>query len=397
MENKKFVYMDHAATTYTKQEVLNEMLPYFTEQFGNPSSIYSFARGSKKAIEDAREKVAKALGAESSEIFFTAGGSEADNWALKGVAFANRNKGNHIITTKIEHHALLHTCEYLQKNGFEVTYLDVDEFGQIKLEELKSAITDKTILISIMFANNEIGTIQPIAEIGAIARERGVYFHTDAVQAVGNVEIDVKKMNIDMLSLAAHKFYGPKGIGALYIRKGVKLDNLIHGGGQERKRRAGTENLPGIVGLGKAIELATIDIPAHNAMLLKLRGRLLEGIMSKIPNTKLNGHPEHRLPGNLNVSFEFIEGEALLLLLDYAGICGSTGSACSSGSLDPSHVLLAIGLPHEMAHGSLRLSLGDLTKDEDIDYVLEKLPEIVQKLRDMSPLYANYLKEKGEK
>jgi cysteine desulfurase len=397
MENKRFVYMDHAATTYTKQEVLNEMLPYFTEQFGNPSSIYSFARGSKKAIEEAREKVAKALGAEPAEIFFTAGGSEADNWALKGTAFANKAKGNHIITTKIEHHALLHTCEYLQKNGFEVTYLDVDEYGRISLEELKNAITDKTIIISIMFANNEIGTVQPIEEIGKLAREKGVYFHTDAVQAVGNIEIDVKKLNIDMLSLAAHKFYGPKGIGVLYIRKGVKLDNLIHGGGQERKRRAGTENLPGIVGLGKAIELATADIKGHNDKIINMRDRLLKGIMDRIPNTKLNGHPEQRLPGNINISFEFIEGESLLLLLDYAGICGSTGSACSSGSLDPSHVLLSIGLPHEMAHGSLRLSLGDLTKEEDIDYVLETLPGIVQKLRDMSPLYANYLKNKEEK
>lgn len=396
MEDKKLVYMDHAATTYTKPEVLQEMLPYFTQYFGNPSSIYSFARQSKKAIEEARDKVAKAIGAKSDEIFFTAGGSEADNWSLKGVAFGNRNKGNHIITTKIEHHALLHTCEYLQKNGFEVTYLDVDEFGMISLEELKKSITDKTILISIMFANNEIGTVQPIAEIGKIAKERGVYFHTDAVQAIGNIEIDVKEMNIDMLSLAAHKFYGPKGIGALYIRKGVKLDNLIHGGGQERKKRAGTENLPGIVGLGKAIELATADIAGHNLKIVAQRDRLLKGIIDRIPNTKLNGHGVKRLPGNINVSFEFIEGESLLLLLDHAGVCGSTGSACSSGSLDPSHVLLSIGLPHEMAHGSLRLSLGDLTKDEDIDYVLEVLPNIVQKLRDMSPLYSNFI-NKGDK
>jgi len=396
MEEKRFVYMDHAATTYTKPEVLEVMLPYFTQYFGNPSSIYTFARQSKKAIEEAREKVAKAIGARSDEIFFTAGGSEADNWALKGTALGNRNKGNHIITTKIEHPALLHTCEYLQKNGFEVTYLDVDEYGRINLEELKDSITDKTILISIMFANNEIGTIQPVAEIGRIARERGVYFHTDAVQAIGSVEIDVKAMNIDMLSLAAHKFYGPKGIGVLYIRKGVKLDNLIHGGGQERKKRAGTENIPGVVGLGKAIELATADINGHNEKIIAHRDRLLKGIMDRIPNTKLNGHPINRLPGNINVSFEFIEGESLLLLLDYDGVCGSTGSACSSGSLDPSHVLLAIGLPHEMAHGSLRLSLGDLTSDEDIDYVLEVLPKIVQKLRDMSPLYSNFI-NKGDK
>jgi cysteine desulfurase len=393
---KRFVYMDHAATTYTKPEVLEAMMPYFTEQFGNASSIYNFGRRSKAAIEEAREKVAKALNALPDEIYFTGGGSEADNWAIKGVAFANRNKGNHIITTKIEHHAVLHTCEYLEKQGFDVTYLDVDEYGLINLEDLKNAITDKTILITIMFANNEIGTIQPIAEIGKIARERGIYFHTDAVQAVGNVEIDVKEMNIDMLSLAGHKFYGPKGVGALYIRKGVKIDNLIHGGGQERKRRAGTENLPGIVGLARAIELATSNIEEHNRKIKSMRDRLLKGIMDKIPYTKLNGHPEKRLPGNINVSFQFIEGESLLLLLDHYGICASTGSACSSGSLDPSHVLMAIGLPHEIAHGSLRLSLGDLNKEEDVDYVLEVLPQIVQRLRDMSPLYESFIKEGGK-
>ncbi|CCJ34642.1 cysteine desulfurase NifS [Caloramator australicus] len=395
MEGKRFVYMDHAATTYVKKEVLEEMLPYFTENFGNPSSVYTFARKSKRAIEDAREKVAKALNALPDEIFFTGGGSEADNWAIKGVAFANKDKGNHIITTKIEHHAVLHACEYLEKHGFEVTYLDVDEYGMVDLDELKRAITDKTILITIMFANNEIGTIQPIAEIGKIAREKGIIFHTDAVQAIGNVKIDVKEMNIDLLSLAAHKFYGPKGVGALYIRKGVKIDNLIHGGGQERRRRAGTENLPGIVGLGKAIELATEDIDGHNEKIRKLRDRLLNGIMEKIPYTKLNGHPERRLPGNINVSFRFIEGESLLLLLDQFGICASTGSACSSGSLDPSHVLLAIGLPHEIAHGSLRLSLGDMNTEEDVDYVLSVLPNIVQRLREMSPLYEKFMK--GEK
>lgn len=395
MEQKKLVYMDYSATTYTKKEVLDEMLPYFTEKFGNPSSIYTFGRRSKSAVEDSREKVAKAIGALPDEIYFTAGGSESDNWALKGVAFANRKKGNHIITTKIEHHALLHTCEYLEKQGFEVTYLDVDEYGMINLDDLKNAIKDNTILISIMFANNEVGTIQPIEEIGKIAHEHGIVFHTDAVQAVGNVEIDVKKMNIDMLSLSAHKFYGPKGIGALYIRKGIRIDNLIHGGGQERKRRAGTENLPGIVGLGKAIELATSNIEEHNKKISSLRDRLLKGIMDRIPYTKLNGHPEKRLPGNINVSFHFIEGESLLLMLDQKGICGSTGSACSSGSLDPSHVLLAIGLPHEIAHGSLRLSLGDGNTDEDVDYVLDVLPGIVQRLRDMSPLYANF-KETGE-
>lgn len=395
MEQKRLVYMDYSATTYTKPEVLDEMLPYFTEKFGNPSSIYTFGRRSKSAVEEAREKTAKAIGAAEDEIYFTAGGSEGDNWALKGVALANRNKGNHIITTKIEHHALLHTCEYLQKQGFEITYLDVDEFGMISLEDLEKAITDKTILISIMFANNEIGTIQPIEEIGRIAHAHGVIFHTDAVQAVGNVEIDVKKMNIDLLSLSAHKFYGPKGIGALYIRKGTKIESLIHGGGQERKRRAGTENLPGIIGLGKAIELATSNIEEHNKKISTLRDKLLKGIMEKIPYTKLNGHPEKRLPGNINVSFHFIEGESLLLMLDQKGICGSTGSACSSGSLDPSHVLLAIGLPHEIAHGSLRLSLGDSNTDEDVEYVLEELPKIVQRLRDMSPLYANF-KETGE-
>lgn len=395
MDQKKFVYMDHAATTYTKPEVLEEMLPYFTEKFGNASSVYTFGRQSKSAVEEAREKVGKALGALPDEIYFTAGGSEADNWAVKGVAYANRKKGNHIITTKIEHHALLHTCEYLEKQGFEVTYLPVDEYGMISLEDLKNAIKSETILITIMFANNEIGTIQPIAEIGKIAREKGIIFHTDAVQAVGNVKIDVKEMNIDLLSLAAHKFYGPKGIGALYIRKGVRIENLIHGGGQERRRRAGTENLPGIVGLGKAIELATENIDEHNKKIIDLRDRLLKGIMDKIPYTRLNGHPEKRLPGNLNVSFEFIEGEGLLLLLDQFGVCGSTGSACSSGSLDPSHVLLSIGLPHEQAHGSLRLSLGDLNTEEDVDYVLEVLPKIVQRLRDMSPLYESVIK--GEK
>lgn len=395
MDQKKLVYMDYSATTYTKKEVLDEMLPYFTEKFGNPSSIYTFGRRSKSAVEEAREKVASAISAKPEEIYFTAGGSESDNWALKGFALANKNKGNHIITTKIEHHALINTCEYLQKQGFEVTYLDVDEHGMIRLEELKGAITDKTILISIMFANNEIGTIQPVQEIGKIAHEYGVVFHTDAVQAIGNVEIDVKEMNIDMLSLSAHKFYGPKGIGALYVRKGLRLDNLIHGGGQEKKKRAGTENIPGIIGLGKAIELATSDIEGHNKKIISMRDRLLNGIMDLIPHTKLNGHPVKRLPGNINVSFHFIEGESLLLMLDQKGICGSTGSACSSGSLDPSHVLLAIGLPHEIAHGSLRLSLGDSNTQDDVDYVLEELPKIVQRLRDMSPLYANF-KETGE-
>lgn len=391
----KVIYMDHAATTYTKPEVLEEMIPYFTEKYGNPSSIYSIARESKSAIEKSRDRVAKALGADSDEIYFTGGGSEADNWALKGVAYANKNKGNHIITTKIEHHAILHTCEYLEKHGFEVTYLPVDEYGLISIEDLKNAVTDKTILVSVMFANNEIGTIEPIAEIGKICREKKVLFHTDAVQAVGNVPINVKDMNIDLLSLSAHKFYGPKGVGALYIRKGIKINPLVHGGGQERRRRAGTENVPGIVGLGKAIELAYQNIDKHMDRTTKLRDRLISGIIDNIPYSRLNGHRTQRLPGNINVCFRFIEGESMLLLLDEMGICASSGSACSSGSLDPSHVLLAIGLPHEIAHGSLRLSIGDDNTEEDVDYVLNILPKIVKRLRDMSPLYEEFLK-KGE-
>ncbi|MGE5677051.1 MAG: cysteine desulfurase NifS [Pseudomonadota bacterium] len=387
MSTKRAVYMDHAATTYTRKEVLDEMLPYFTEYFGNPSSIHKFGRDVHKAVDNAREKVAEALGALPEEIYFTAGGSEADNWAVKGAAYANRAKGNHIITTQIEHHALLHTCEYLEKDGFEVTYLPVDEYGMISIEDLKKAITDKTILISIMYANNEIGTIQPIAEIGKIAKEKGIYFHTDAVQAVGSVRINVKEQNIDMLSLSAHKFYGPKGIGALYVRKGVKLFNLVHGGGQERGRRAGTENVPGIIGLAKAIELATENLEEHSTKLIALREKLIKGVMEKIPYTRLNGHPEKRLPGNVSFCFRYVEGEALLLNLDMKGIAGSSGSACTSGSLDPSHVLLAIGLPHEIAHGSLRLSLGAVNTEEDIDYVLEVLPEIIDRLRQMSPLY----------
>ena len=396
MEQKKLIYMDHAATTFTKKEVLDEMLPYFTEQFGNPSSIYTFARKSKSAVEAAREKVAKAIGADTDEIYFTAGGSESDNWTLKGIAFANKNKGNHIITTKIEHHAILHTCQFLERNGFKVTYLPVDENGKVRLEDVKNAITDKTILISVMFANNEIGTIEPIAEIGKLAHEKGIYFHTDAVQAVGNVKINVKEMNIDLLSMSGHKFYGPKGIGALYIRKGVKIDSLVHGGGQERQRRAGTENLPGIVGLGKAIEMATSNIDEHSAKIAKMRDRLIKGILEKIPYARINGDPTDRLPGNINVCFRFIEGESMLLLLDQAGICGSTGSACSSGSLEPSHVLLAIGLPPEIAHGSLRLTLGDANTEEDVDYVLETLPKVVKRLRDMSPLYAQFIEEGGK-
>ena len=381
----KTIYMDYAATTYTKPEVLEEMIPYFTQHFGNPSSIYSISRDTKRALDLSRDRVSKAINAESNEIYFTGGGSEADNWAIKGIAYAQSKKGNHIITTKIEHHAVLHTCEFLEKQGFEITYLPVDEFGFISLKDLEEAITDKTILVSIMFANNEIGTIQPIKEIGALCREKKVLFHTDAVQAIGNVPVDVKEMNIDMLSMAAHKVYGPKGIGALYIRKGIRIENLIHGGGQERSRRAGTENVAGIVGFGKAIELAASNLEINSARLKKLRDKFIEGLL-KIPYTRLNGSKgDKRLPGNVNVCFEFIEGESTLLLLDDLGICASSGSACTSGALDPSHVLLAIGLPHEIAHGSLRLSLGDSSTEEEVDYVLGVLPGIVSRLREMSP------------
>ncbi|WP_294362618.1 cysteine desulfurase NifS [uncultured Clostridium sp.] len=392
----KNVYMDYAATTYVKPEVLEEMMPFFTEKYGNPSSFYGISRETKMAIDKARNRVTKALNCDLNEVYFTGGGSEADNWAIKGIASAHRKKGNHIITTKIEHHAVLHTCEYLEKQGFEVTYLNVDKEGFIDLEELKNAITDKTILVSIMFANNEIGTIQPIKEIGKICRERKVFFHTDAVQAVGNIPIDVKEMNIDLLSLAGHKIYGPKGIGALYIRKGVRIDNLIHGGGQERARRAGTENTPSVVGLGKAIELATENLEEHNKKLVVLRDKLIDGLL-KVPHTRLNGpRGDKRLPGNVNITFEFIEGESILLSLDFEGVCASSGSACTSGSLDPSHVLLAIGLPHELAHGSLRLTLGDGSTEEDVDYVLDVVPPIIERLRNMSPLWEDFIK-KGEK
>ena len=394
MENT--VYLDYAATTYVKPEVLEEMLPYFTQKFGNPSSFYSISRENRMAIDKARAQVAKALNCDVNEVYFTGGGSEADNWAIKGIASAHKNKGNHIITTKIEHHAVLHTCQYLEKHGFEVTYLDVDDKGLVNLEELKNAITDKTILVSIMFANNEIGTIEPIKQIGEICRERKIFFHTDAVQAVGNVAIDVKDMNIDLLSLAGHKIYGPKGVGVLYIRKGIKIDNLIHGGSQERNRRAGTENIPGVVGLGKAIELATDNLEEHRNKMIALRDRLREGLL-KVPYTRLNGaEGDKRLPGNVNVCFEFVEGESILLSLDFKGICASSGSACTSGSLDPSHVLLAIGLPHEIAHGSLRLTLGEGSKEEDVDYILEVIPPIIERLRNMSPLWEDHLK-KGEK
>lgn len=381
----KTIYMDNSATTPTRKEVVEEMLPYLTENFGNPSSIYEPGKISKHAIEKSRQKVAEAIGAEENEIYFTSGGTESDNWAIKGIAFANRNKGNHIITSSIEHHAVLHTCIWLEGQGFEITYLPVDKYGMVSPEELKNAIRDDTILISIMLANNEIGTIQPVEEIGKIARDNRIYFHTDAVQAIGHVPIDVKKMNIDLLSLSGHKFEGPKGCGALYIRKGTKIETLLHGGAQERKRRAGTENVPAIVGLGKAIELAAGEIEETNKTLLEMRKCLIKGLL-KLPKTHLNGHPTERLANNVNVTFEYIEGESLLLLLNAKGIFASTGSACNSSSLEPSHVLTACGVPHEIVHGSLRLSLGRMNIQEDVDRVLEVLPGIVQRLRNMSPL-----------
>ncbi len=381
-------YFDNAATTKVRPEVLEAMLPYFTENYGNPSSIYKISQKTKKAVETAREQVAKAINApNANEIYFTAGGSESDNWALKGIADSYASKGKHIITSAIEHHAILHTCEYLETKGYEVTYLPVDEYGVVSPESVKAAIRPDTILVSVMFANNEIGTIEPIKEIGAVCREAGVLFHTDAVQAVAHVPIDVQDMNIDMLSMSGHKFYGPKGIGAMYIRKGIKIPSFIHGGAQERKRRAGTENVPGIVGIGKAIELAVSELDTEMPRLIALRTKLINGILDKVPYARLNGHPENRLPGNVNISFEYIEGESILLLLDMNEICASSGSACTSGSLDPSHVLLAIGLPHEKAHGSLRLTMGHFTTEEEVDFVLEKLPPIVERLREMSPLY----------
>lgn len=384
IENKA-IYMDNSATTPVRKEVVEEMIPYLTENFGNPSSIYEIGKISKHAIDKARKKVAEALGAEENEIYFTSGGTESDNWAIKGIAFANRNKGKHIITSSIEHHAVLHTCAWLEGQGFEVTYLPVDKYGMVSPEELKKAIRDGTILISIMFANNEIGTIQPVEKIGKIAKENRINFHTDAVQAIGHVPIDVNKMNIDLLSLSGHKFEGPKGCGALYIRKGTKIEPIMHGGAQERKRRAGTENVPAIVGLGKAIELATAEIDESNKTLLELRERLIKNLL-KIPKTHLNGHPTQKLANNVNVTFEYIEGESLLLLLNAKGIFASTGSACNSTSLEPSHVLTACGVPHEIVHGSLRLSLGRMNSGEDVNRVIEVVPEIVQKLRNMSPL-----------
>lgn len=381
------IYFDNAATTAVKKEVLEKMLPYFSENYGNASSIYTIGRTSASAISKAREQVANAIGCKSNEVYFTGCGSEADNWAIKGVAFANKNKGKHIITTAIEHHAVLHTCQYLEKHGFEVTYLPVDEYGKVSLDDIKNAIREDTILITIMFANNEIGTIEPIAEIGAIAKEHKILFHTDAVQAIGAVEIDVNELGVDLLSLSGHKFGGPKGVGALYIKSGVRIDNFMHGGAQEKAKRAGTENLAGIVGLGAAIELACSNIPEKTAKISKIRDYIIENISKNIPYCRLNGHPTDRLCGNVNFSFEFIEGEGMLLHLDLNGIAASSGSACTSGSLDPSHVLLAIGLPHGIAHGSLRISVGDTNTMEEADKLLEILPNIIQKLRDMSPLY----------
>ena len=390
---KKLIYMDNAATTPVKPEVLDAMLPYFTEKFGNPSSIYSISSENKKAITDAREVIAKTINTTPENIYFTAGGSESDNWALKATADAYASKGKHIITTKIEHHAILHTCEYLETKGFEITYLDVDENGLVKLDELTAAIRPDTILISVMFANNEIGTIEPIAEIGKIAHEHGVLFHTDAVQAYTQVPIDVEAMNIDMMSTSGHKINGPKGIGFLYIRKGVKIKSFIHGGAQERHRRAGTENVTGIIGLAKAAEIATANMKERTAEEIKVRDHLIERIEKEIPYAKLNGDRVKRLPNNVNFSFQFVEGESLLIKLDMKGICGSSGSACTSGSLDPSHVLLAIGLPHEIAHGSLSLTISDQITMEDADYVVDNLKEIVNHLREMSPLYEDFIKK----
>ena len=390
---KKIIYLDNAATTKTRQEVVDAMLPYFTERFGNPSSVYGFAAQNKEAVTVAREQIAKALNASAQDVYFTAGGSEADNWALKATMEAYKDKGNHLITTKIEHHAILHTCEYLEKNGCEVTYLDVDENGVVDLEQLKNSIRPTTVLISVMYANNEIGTLQPVKEIGQIAKEHGVLFHTDAVQAFGQLPIDVVAENIDMLSASGHKLNGPKGIGFLYIKKGLKLRSLIHGGGQERKRRAGTENVPGIVGFGKAVELAVASMEERIAKETELRDYLITRVLAEIPYVRLNGHRTLRLPNNANFSFQFIEGESLLIMLDMKGICASSGSACTSGSLDPSHVLLAIGLPHEIAHGSLRLTLSEETTKEEIDFTIEQLKSIVSNLRNMSPLYEDFVKK----
>ena len=393
----KFVYLDNAATTSTKKEVVDAMYPFFTESFGNPSSVYDFAAKNKKAVNDSRQTIADALHADVRDIYFTAGGSESDNWALIATAEAYENKGKHIITSKIEHHAILHTCDYLESRGFEITYIDVDENGILKLDELKKAIRPDTILISVMFANNEIGTIQPIKEIGEIAKEHDILFHTDAVQAFGQIPINVDELHIDMLSAIGHKLHGPKGIGFLYIRKGLKLRSFIHGGAQERKRRAGTENVPGIVGLGKAVSIAVETMDERIKHETEVRDYMIEKIKKTIPYCRLNGDRTKRLPNNVNFSFQFVEGESLLIMLDMEGICASSGSACTSGSLDPSHVLLAIGLPHEIAHGSLRMTLSEETTIEDADYVIDKLQGIVAKLRSMSPLYEDFVKKNAAK
>ena len=392
---KQIIYLDNAATTKTRPEVVDAMLPYFTEFYGNPSSVYDFSAEPKKAIAHARETIAGALGAKPNEIYFTNGGTESDNWALIATAEAYQNKGNHIITTKIEHHAILHTCEYLENRGFSVTYLDVDEYGVVKLDELKKAIRPETILISVMFANNEIGTVQPIKEIGEIANKNGILFHTDAVQAFGHVPINVDECHIDMLSSSAHKLNGPRGVGFLYIRTGVKTKAFIHGGAQERKRRGGTENTPGIVGFGKAVEIAMATMKERTQQEKTLRDHLIERVMKEVPFVRLNGHPSKRLSNDANFAFQFIEGESLLIMLDMDGICGSSGSACTSGSLDPSHVLLAIGLPHEIAHGSLRLTLNEEITMEQIDFTVESIKKIVARLRAMSPLYEDYMKKQA--
>lgn len=386
------VYLDNAATTKVKDSVLSAMMPYFSDVFGNASSTYTtVGQAARKALTDARAAVAKAINADEKEIFFTSGGSESDNWAIKGVALKNKNKGNHIITTTVEHHAVLHTCEFMEKQGFRVTYLPVDEYGMVSVKDIENAITDETVLVSVMFANNEIGTINPIAEIGKLCREKGVYFHTDAVQATGAVPIDVKEMNIDLLSMSSHKFHGPKGVGALYIRKGVKIENLIHGGAQESGRRATTENVAGVVGMAQALSEACENMEQKTKKITALRDRLIDGILETVPYTRLNGHREARLPNNTSFCFRYIEGESLLLSLDMQGYVVSSGSACTSGSLDPSHVLLAIGLPHEIAHGSMRASLSEFTTEEEIDSFIKAVGPIVQRLRDMSPLY----EEKG--
>ena len=393
MEEKRFIYLDHAATTAARPEVVEAMLPYFTEKFGNPSSVYTFSQQNKAVITQCRDVIANSLNAKSNEIYFTAGGSESDNWALKATAEAYASKGKHIITTKIEHHAILHTAQYLEQRGFEVTYLDVDENGIVKLDQLKAAIRPDTILISVMFANNEIGTIEPIKEIGEIAHEHGIIFHTDAVQAYGQVPIDVDEYHIDMLSASGHKLNGPKGIGFLYIRTGLKLRSCVHGGAQERSRRAGTENVTGIVGLAKAVEIAFATMEERTKKETAMRDHLIDRLLAEVPYARLNGHRTKRLPNNVNISFQFIEGESMLIMLDMKGICASSGSACTSGSLDPSHVLLAIGLPHEIAHGSLRMTLGEENTMEEMDYVADQIKEIVTKLRAMSPLYEDFVKK----